>query len=763
MAPAGSPEGFYGALHAGADAVYLGGSRFGARAYAENFTREELTACIRYARLFGVKVYLTVNTLFKEEELQELGAFLEPFYQAGLSGVIVQDLGTLRQVRQLYGDLPIHASTQMSVCTGAGAALLKEMGVSRIVPARELSLREVIAMKQETGLAIETFIHGAMCYCYSGQCLFSSVIGGRSGNRGRCAQPCRLPYQVKGKTFYPLSMKDLCTIERLPLLLEAGIDSFKIEGRMKKPEYAAGVTALYRKYIDRYEELRERLGAKGAKEAYRVETEDMERLHCLYVRGQTQEGYYFQKNGPQMIASDNPAYRAVEESLLADIRRRHLQNRRRLPVEIEAAFRTGAFACVTLRRGDAQGRAVGGLVQPARKNPVTEEDLEKQLKKLGDTPFEAVSLKTALSQDAFYPLKGVNELRRQAAKALEKSLLDGTENKPKQSTETTEKRPNQSIQNNQKEENAENKGESEEIAPPESMRKNRKGQVSCDQISQQTGWAVSVSTLEQLQALLRIYPGRGTLPVRLDRIYLDGDLVVLREKETASFREQIKRTGAEPFFAVPYVLRREDKAYLENLCRIAAERGVSGFLVRSLDSLGALREREAGFRLRADAGLFVLNSKAAEALWELTEGFCLPYELKASEQRMLLERVKERGPGRFEKILYSRIPMMVTANCVQKTAQGCKPGRDKTVSLKDRYGKIFPVRLNCLHCGNVIYNSLPFALPEGERKWRGLCDLRLDFTLETGEETGRVLKSFWQGEPLPGTAYTGGLEKRGVE
>ncbi len=763
LSPAGSPEGFYGAVHAGADAVYLGGSRFGARAYAENFTQEELVECIRYARLFGVKVYLAVNTLLKEKELEELEAYLTPYCEAGLDGVIVQDLGVLRRVRERFPGLPLHASTQMSVCSGSGAALLKEMGVSRIVPARELSLAEIIAMKEETGLELETFVHGAMCYCYSGQCLFSSILGGRSGNRGRCAQPCRLPYQANGKTSYLLSMKDLCTIGCLPLLLEAGIDSFKIEGRMKKPEYAAGVTAIYRKYIERYQDLLQKLGKEGAREAYRVDSEDEKRLNSLYIRSETQEGYYFQKNGRQMITVDSPAYRATESAVLTEIRRQHLEERPRLPVEIEAEFLIGMPACVTLRRGKACGRAVGVPVQAALKNPVTEADLKKQLGRLGDSPFEVSSMKFQLSQDAFYPLKGINELRRQAVQALEKELLDRREDRPIQSTTEVEKRPTKST---------ENTGQFREPGFPwkygdfwteEDLKTQHDGKLGDDHIGQQTTWAVSVTTLEQLEALVRVFLSCGQRSIRLARVYLDGDLVTEREKETLAPWKQIRQLEAEPFLAMPYVFRRSERAYLENLCRIAEERGGAGFLARSVDGLGALWERGIRSKLRTDAGIYVWNSGSAEVLSALAEGFCLPYELKASEQRSLLEGAAGRWKGRFEKILYSRIPMMVTANCVKKTSQGCQAGQGGIGLLTDRYRKTFPVRTNCLHCTNLIYNSLPFALPEGEKRWRGLCDLRLDFTLETGRETEQVLKSFWLGEALPETNYTSGLEKRGVE
>ncbi len=254
LSPAGGYKTMVGAFNAGATAVYLGGSKFGARAYAENFDRDEVLDAIVYAHLHGKKIYMTVNTLVKEAEFSQLYDFMLPYAEKKLDGVIVQDYGAARLIRQEFPDIELHASTQQTVTGVYGARLLKERGYTRVVPARELSLEEMRAIREKADIEVEAFIHGAMCYCYSGACLFSSVVGGRSGNRGRCAQPCRLPYRmdVNGKEIYPLSLKDMNTVALIPELIEAGIDSFKIEGRMKKPEYSAGVTALYRKYIDMY-------------------------------------------------------------------------------------------------------------------------------------------------------------------------------------------------------------------------------------------------------------------------------------------------------------------------------------------------------------------------------------------------------------------------------------------------------------------------------------------------------------------------------
>ena len=306
LSPAGSYESLKAAIAAGADAVYIGGSRFGARAFADNLQEDKLLEAIDYVHLHGRKIYLTVNTLLKEKELQEeLYEYLLPYYRQGLDAVIVQDIGVLQFVKEHFPDLPIHASTQMTITNVLGAKMLEELGVERVVTARELQIDEVAEINRQTNVEIESFVHGALCYCYSGQCLYSSLIGGRSGNRGQCAQPCRLPYKVGNDkdTQYIMSLKDMCTLEYIPELVEAGIYSFKIEGRMKKPEYVALVTAMYRKYLDIY--------LKKGKKGFRVEPKDREMLMDLYNRGGSHGGYYHTKNGREMLSLTRPNHAGV--------------------------------------------------------------------------------------------------------------------------------------------------------------------------------------------------------------------------------------------------------------------------------------------------------------------------------------------------------------------------------------------------------------------------------------------------------------------
>ena len=319
LAPAGSMECLKAAIAAGADAVYTGGALFGARAYAHNLTEEELLEAIDYVHLHGRRLYLTVNTLIKDREMEkQMYDYLLPYYRQGLDAVIVQDIGLFRFIRKHFPDLPIHASTQMTLTGVDGAKFLEKEGAQRIVTSRELSMAEVKKIADETELEIESFVHGALCYCYSGQCLFSSFIGGRSGNRGQCAQPCRLLYRTPEakRPQYLLSLKDICTLELIPEMIESGIYSFKIEGRMKKPEYAAAVAFQYRKYTDLYLKYYEECPAEEdpaayAMKKYRVREEDRQMLLDLYNRGGFHTGYYHTQNGREMISLNRPNHAGV--------------------------------------------------------------------------------------------------------------------------------------------------------------------------------------------------------------------------------------------------------------------------------------------------------------------------------------------------------------------------------------------------------------------------------------------------------------------
>lgn len=782
LAPAGSYEAFLGAVNAGADAVYLGGQQFGARAYADNFTTEEIVRALHTAHFYGKKIYLTVNTLLKEREMASLAEYLWPFYEAGLDGVIVQDFGVFCHIREQFPGLPLHVSTQMTVTGVRGASLLKEQGACRVVPARELSLREVRKIREEAGVEVECFIHGAMCYSYSGQCLFSSILGGRSGNRGRCAQPCRLPYEIfDGKkrlsgSSYPLSLKDMCTLEYLPSLLEAGIDSFKIEGRMKRPEYAAGVTAVYRKYIDLYY----RKGVAG----YRVEPEDMDRLRRLYIRSEIQTGYYERHNGKEMITLEKPGYEGCDEALLTEIRGKYIREPEKMPVWIQAQVKVGESMRLRMEAADrtkggspdqrsrhgVSGTArlslevTGETVQPAKNAPLSEEEVRKRLCKTGDSLLFVEDCEIVMEGACFVPVRALNELRRSAVEAFEAAVAESRGICVRQRTAVSPENESD-VKNKKNRPSQSNKNRAEE---------NLKETIAVDMSA--TGKCavdVTVGTRDQLRAVLKWGGFR--------RIYVDSGLFSESYEEILRLAEEsANRTdaGVVPVFylALPYILRERDEAYLRRLEERLEQAGalVRGFLVRSLEGLGwarkVCRERKvsgeqnggwAAYEIVPDAGLYCFNAETFQFFEGFSGEITLPYELNAGEAAHLVRETKGRG-RRTSLIAYSRIPMMITANCLQKTAGHClaQTGGKGQLLLKDRLGRTFPVEINCDRCYNIIYNCVPYSLhgAKKERERIGADALRYDFTTEDGTQCVKILEG-----DFPFTDYTTGHCKRGVE
>ncbi len=415
-------------MAAGADAVYLGGRRFNARAYAGNFSDEELIEAIRFAHLRGCRIYLTLNTLIKEREFDELTDYLRPLDAALLDGVIVQDPGVLSLIRERFPALPVHASTQMAVTGAYGVSWLAGRGVRRVVPARELSLTEMAEIKKRTGerVELEAFIHGAMCYSYSGMCLMSAMLGGRSGNRGRCAGACRLSYDDG----YPLSLRDMCTLPVLDRLIAPGtgaayglkgpvIDSLKIEGRMKDPVYTAGVTAVYRAAIDRI--------YAAPEEPYRPGKREMETLRGLYLRSELCEGYYFSHNGADMITGDSPGYTGSDESVTESVRERFLGEPSRVPVQVRLRAVTGEPVRLSLSAGGLETEVTGPETQRAEKHPADAESLKRQLDRFGGSSFVPEEIEVICGENGFVPASVLNDLRRDACGRLTERILSAWE------------------------------------------------------------------------------------------------------------------------------------------------------------------------------------------------------------------------------------------------------------------------------------------------------------------------------------------------
>lgn len=732
LAPAGNYEALAGALNAGADAVYLGGEKFGARAYADNFSTDEICRALRYAHILGKKIYLTVNTLVKEQEFSSLYDYLCPFYEAGLDGVIIQDLGVWQYIRETFPGMALHASTQMTITGSQGALFLKENGAARIVPARELSLSEIKTIKEKTGLELECFIHGAMCYSYSGQCLFSSILGGRSGNRGRCAQPCRLPYRIsdadrmpKGEAGYVLSLKDMCTLTFLPKLIEAGIDSFKIEGRMKRPEYAAGVTAVYRKYIDAY---------YRNPESYHVESADLDRLRKLYIRDEVQTGYYERTNGREMITIGKPGYLKTDEALLSEIAGKYLGKEQKYPVTLKASFREGEKASLQIAGGGVSVTVQGPVVEQAQKQPMTQENFLKQLRRTGNTFVDVTNAEVTAGANVFLPVSLLNELRRNAIEAFEDRLIEENGRLPhRKRMQDTLQKETESLPNGCK-----------------------RPQLH-----------VAVQNFGQLKTVLR-YP--------CERIYIDSDWYLEEFDRISQYFE--KMPGPAIFLALPHVVREKDESWFQELfSRLAGHLKIKGFLVRNLESLYRIRTLAPEYEIITDAGVYCFNTETGRFLHQYCTESYLPYELNGKECRRLAGKIMTQykteegnGPHRISMVVYGTIPMMLSANCIRKTASFCSGngtgGRKETCYLTDRYHVCFPVLCNCRHCYNILYNSVPYSLHQKREELyeMRLFAERLDFIWETENQVEKILDHYFgKNTEFPVTEYTTGHYKRGVE
>lgn len=701
LAPAGSYEGMRQAIDAGADAVYAGGAAFGARAYAKNFTEEELLQAIDDVHVRNKKLYLTVNTLVKNRELQgKLYEYLAPYYERGLDAVIVQDLGVISFIRREFPGLPIHASTQMTVTGPMGAQLLKEQGIARVVTARELSLEELSGIYEATGMEIETFIHGALCYSYSGQCLFSSILGGRSGNRGRCAQPCRLPYQVKkekklltqGKEVCPLSPKDMCTIDILPQILESGVASLKIEGRMKQPSYTAGVVNIYRKYLDRCME-----GGKS----YEVEAADRRELLALFNRGGFSRGYYEVRNGRNMMSFAN-------EKKVGDSSRDIIKFKEK--VKGNLILSSGKSAILELFYGNHRILARGDEVQTAKNRPMDEDRIREQMEKTGNTPYEWESLSIEITGSIFLPVKSLNQLRRDAFGQLEASLLE-------------EHRRSLS-------------GESKYV---QQFHKNR---TVPDPV-----FTASCRTSEQCRILLE--------EPEVQVIYCPSQCI----EECLAMKRDSRQ---ELYLAFPHILRMEDLKQFREMIPKWMDQGLKGFLVRNLEAWGLVKEMSLEHMAVLDSSLYTWSNEAkslASAIGMYRD--TAPLELNEGE-------LKGRDNRDSEMVIYGYLPLMVSAQCIQKNLDGCRKNND-ILALKDRYSKEFSAECCCDFCYNIIYNSVPYGLlKERDRiKALGFSHLRLSFTLESSREMKGILRDFigyYKGKSVPGEySFTKGHYKRGVE
>ena len=797
LAPAGSMECLKAAITAGADAVYTGGALFGARAYAHNLTEEELLEAIDYVHLHGRRLYLTVNTLIKDREMEkQMYDYLLPYYRQGLDAVIVQDIGLFRFIRKHFPDLPVHASTQMTLTGVDGAKFLEKEGAQRIVTSRELSMAEVKKIADETELEIESFVHGALCYCYSGQCLFSSFIGGRSGNRGQCAQPCRLLYRTPEakRPQYLLSLKDICTLELIPEMIESGIYSFKIEGRMKKPEYAAAVAFQYRKYADLYLKYYEECPAEEdpaayAMKKYRVREEDRQMLLDLYNRGGFHTGYYHTQNGREMISLNRPNHagvpavkvlakkgRNVTAKALTDL---YPQDIIELPMRrgrekadnytCKDAVRKGmnvqipVFADTPFKRDEIWMRTRNSaLIERLHEEFVNGKIKERICGTFRLYPQEAATL-TVKCRDAEITVTG-----EKAQEALSQPMSRERIEKQLRKTGNTEFEfsflkaeigekvflPMQSLNELRREALetlekviCEKYRRSGEVKDPEED----KTELSMEE-EVLSGWTASVRTAEQMEVILE--------EEAIGRIYVDCTMFP-RIWEKDSYVEWITKVhaaGKEIYLVMPYIFRERTRKQYEAAYNRIFGAGWDGILIANYESFAFLKEHGYTGRIMTDYNLYEFNQESRK-FWKEKGVFEFTAPVELTERELQDLRVKDG-----EVIVYGYLPMMVSAGCIQKTTRGCQK-KSRQMTITDRYRNSFVVKNECDYCYNILYNYVPLYL--GDRMEEvyqiGPGRIRLMFTTERQQEVRQILSAYFEGKELPEGTYTRGHWKRGIK
>lgn len=744
LAPAGSLKTLKAVIHAGADAVYLGGSMFGARAYANNFNEEELLEAIRFGHIHGRKIILAVNTLLKEYELGQLYDYLHPYYEAGLDAVIVQDMGVMEFIKTHFPNLPIHTSTQMTITNVEGARLLKEQGVERVVTAREMSLEEIQRIHDEVGVELESFIHGALCYCYSGQCLFSSIIGGRSGNRGRCAQPCRLSYEVlqgekslTGHHATPiLSLKDMCTLPFLYELADHGVYSFKIEGRMKTPEYAAGVVSIYRKYMDSY--------LDGSR--IPVEKKDIRALLELGNRGGFTSGYYYHHNDSDMLSGESASHNKSEGVLQDNIRREYVETELKEKIKGKLILNKECPAKIEVQYGKIKVSYQGDMVLAAQNRPLTKEVVTEKITKTGNTPFVFEKLEVTMDDDIFMPVNQLNQLRRGALEALEEALLKPYERTLPELVKTSSAETDRQTTGN---------AINEKQISGQSLSQTSRQQPA----GSSTEVRVLIEDAEQLPAVLKAD--------FVDTVYLDC-MLYTRENLIRKLSEDIDRvhaSGKKAFYVFPFIFRQQTSLFYEKIMPELKKLPLDGIMLRSLDEIAFIKEwGNENWQMVSDSNLYTYSNEASEYFYRLgMMQDTIPVELNRKE-------ILRRENSRSEMIIYGRLPLMITAQCIHKNTLGCMH-QPKVLNLKDRYSVHFPVKNFCSECYNVIYNSLPVCLFKEDVTVKKIAPaaVRLSFTTETEEEAEQILTIYgdiYKNGGILGQLpmeCTNGHFKRGVE
>lgn len=690
LSPAGSPEAVIAAVQNGADAVYLGLGDFNARRSAHNFTPEEFEKAVRYCHLRNCRVYVTLNTLVNDREMASALAAARLASNNGADAILVQDLGLARTIRESLPDIPLHASTQMSIHNLAGAEAAAQMGITRVVLARELNLEEIRFISRHAKVETEVFVHGALCFCHSGQCYFSAMVGRRSGNRGMCAQPCRMQYSLGGRMDdYPLSLKDNCLADRLQALEEAGVACVKIEGRMKRPEYTGIVTGIYSKLL---------------KEKRSPTPDEMQLLERTFSRQGFTQGYL---DGDK---SDMHGIRAEQDEeadrLYAEARKAYGEGElRRVPIHFYTLVETGQRAkAIAFDEDGNRAVAYGPVPERAKRQGVTANYITEQMYKTGGTPFTVVDNQAKADDGLFLPAAEINELRRKLISELSEQRMTPPERRS---------------------------------LPMGAEPKNLTQRAEAVPIFQ-------VSNEEQLASEL----------AELKPHYLYAPAILMAEHYEKVL--PFLTNGVTPVAVLPRVITDDETEEIYRALEKLQHYGVKETLVGNMGHVALAKQ--AGLEVRGDFGLNAFNSRTLDVL--RSAGFLsatASFELRLSQIRDM------RKPLDTEMIIYGRLPVMVSDQCVIRQSAGrcnCQtPGQ-----LSDRTGSVFPV-VKEYGCRNVIYNAHKLFLADkrDELLTAGLWGMRLMFTTESARECVEVAKSYLGMNNYQPNMLTRGLYYRGVE
>lgn len=667
LAPAGTFECVIAAVNSGADAVYFAGQSFGARSFAGNLSDEEIAKAADFCHLRGAAVYVTVNTLLFDKEFKELEKFIKTLTRAGVDGVIVQDLGVADFIHKMAPDIEIHGSTQMTVHSLEGVRELEKHGFKRVVLSRELSAEEIEYITKNAVAETEVFVHGAMCMSYSGQCLMSSVIGGRSGNRGKCAQPCRLPYSSNGSNpkFY-LSLKDMSLAEHLESLSNAGVASLKVEGRMKGSQYVASVISAYRKLID---------------ERRKPTAEEMDELNRIFFRGGLTDGYFKNNKGKRMFAFDKPDNPYLKNT--TDKSEATAKDRKR-NIKTEAAFFENEVPWIKMSCDGYEAVVFGeDRLQKAAKRPLDAEDAKLKIEKLGDTAFRSVKTQVKTEGEPFMPVSALNELRRSCAEKLESEILKPYKNKRILSADMS---------------------------------------ISADKRrTEKCGYSCSVLTVEQ-------YRGAKMLPFEI--IYVPLNLAVKNIDELLEDRGRI-------VISLPVIIRYDEREAIVKSLKKLKDAGFDKAEISTLDALDVVRD----FKIYTSQRMNITNSYAFKKLCDMgVDSICLSCELNLAQMRDIVKACQ------CEAVVYGRIPLMITENCILKNIDKCPCNGLGYIS--DRTGARLPIIKDGDACRSIVLNSVPLWL--GDKKSEihkiGADRLRLIFTTESEKEVVNIGKAYMTDE-----------------